>query len=353
MKKFMIAAASLVFVLFSTIDLLAIDWSAKNITVEDAKTAGDETWLTLRDRAGRQFDLRYLSDPTDDAAENVLRLNRELREWNYMQPKQISFSIENSIITVVVVPERYVYKGINFASFLPAGMLFTFSNHLSYEFRVLSNNIFVKVKAKFVSEERLTQFIEEAINDPLLYMEKRDPEYFYRQLVEIKNRLKGQEKHQIESDQSRTLLIGKHGELLGRHNELSNDHGKLKKSYQKLLGDYQKLLGEHNELLGGHNELLGGHNELLGGYNELLAGYNSLLKEHNSFVYAVLTFRNSGFLGGGTPLNRSSIKKVVEFKSRNPAMTNEQLTARLESEGLKITSKELGLVLGVYFNIFE
>ena len=67
---------------------------------------------------------------------------------------------------------------------------------------------------------------------------------------------------------------------------------------------------------------------------------------------AVITLHNTGFFSGPSAVNAGEIKKLVELKLKNPGLTAEQLATRAQQSGIKLSSKEIKLVLMVYFNSF-
>ncbi len=52
----------------------------------------------------------------------------------------------------------------------------------------VSKDYFVRLRNNYTNEEQLIWQINEAINDPILYIQKYDPDYFYRQIEGIRNR---------------------------------------------------------------------------------------------------------------------------------------------------------------------
>ena len=62
---------------------------------------------------------------------------------------------------------------------------------------------------------------------------------------------------------------------------------------------------------------------------------------------------NRGFFGRIYPVDRMAIDRVVAMKKADPSLSQEQVMAKLKTEGIKMSSKEVSLVFDVYFNEFR
>ena len=68
---------------------------------------------------------------------------------------------------------------------------------------------------------------------------------------------------------------------------------------------------------------------------------------------ATLMLHNSGFLSGPEPVSRDVVEKVVGMRLLDPVISREKIAENLEKQKVKATSREINLILNVYFNDFK
>ena len=85
-----------------------------------------------------------------------------------------------------------------------------------------------------------------------------------------------------------------------------------------------------------------------------LSRINELKTANERLTAAVLAMHNTGFLGfGASPIDKKAIARVIELKKQSPGMSRGDLERALEKEKIKISGKELDLILSVFFNEFK
>jgi len=68
-------------------------------------------------------------------------------------------------------------------------MTFIYDYALRYNFRITKNEIFLRLNDKFIEEELLCKRMKEALDDPIAYLKKREPEYFLQKLNELEENM--------------------------------------------------------------------------------------------------------------------------------------------------------------------
>ena len=68
---------------------------------------------------------------------------------------------------------------------------------------------------------------------------------------------------------------------------------------------------------------------------------------------ATLMLHNSGFLSGPEPVSRDVVEKVVGMRLLDPVISREKIAENLEKQKVKASSREINLILNVYFNDFK
>ncbi|MBU3917679.1 hypothetical protein KKA14_19300 [bacterium] len=169
--------------------IYAFDWAKYEIQVKNETEKEKSVQLNLHDNKGNSFKLTYFGkEPEAKIMETVYSLYERFFKWKHIKIKTLDFTIKNNQIDAIVIPKQYVYENMNLTDHLPAGMMFTFQKKLSYNFRIENKKIFVRVKNRYLDEDRLSKDIYAAISNPMLYIEKNDPEYFYRQLERLREK---------------------------------------------------------------------------------------------------------------------------------------------------------------------
>lgn len=171
------------------------NWQKENVTVIETKKekleAEDKIKLIeeLRDQDGNIFSVTY--DPSvpleEKVVKKIIELKRTFFEWKTIQIESIRFVPSFDIIEIVIIPKKYEYGQIDYLPYMPAGMLFIYTDTLTYNFRITRENLFIKIKGEYITEDLLGAKINEAIKNPQAYIRKRDPEYFLAKLEQLEN----------------------------------------------------------------------------------------------------------------------------------------------------------------------
>jgi len=155
----------------------ALDPASYGSTLVSTATDGDRTVVTLQDAAGRSFDVAYLEEPSADVMTKVMQLKDLFYAWKTITIVSLRFTITEGIIDCLIVPSKILVGGKDVSSFVPAGLLFSFSGSLGYDFRVTKDNLFLRVRGAYTNEDELTQKIASALANPTTFMQRSDMEY--------------------------------------------------------------------------------------------------------------------------------------------------------------------------------
>jgi hypothetical protein len=175
----------LIFLIMSfAASLHALDWKSKNITVLETTKEKDVTTATLKDSEGNAFTVSY-TELSDETADLILKRKDEFYRWKTMKINSIKFVAYRDRIEIAILPSTFSCSGTDIIPYLPAGMFFIYRDVLEYNFRITKDDLFVRIKGMWNTEEAICKKILEAIKDPLAYIRKRDPEYFLEKIEEF------------------------------------------------------------------------------------------------------------------------------------------------------------------------
>ncbi len=194
MRKIIFSVLILVFLSLS--NAMAYDWGSAGYSVLDSGSEDEESFIQLKDRAGNEIKVRHNKELSDRWGELIIKLNGEFRTWKNMKPEKIEFFVNNNSLEILIIPSSFTYKGTDFIPHIPGGMMFVYDYFLSYNFRVTQDNYFLRINDRFMYEDLLCARMKEAVDDPVSYLKKREPEYFLKKLTELENAQKKLEQSQ-------------------------------------------------------------------------------------------------------------------------------------------------------------
>lgn len=246
----------------------AFDWDGiivdkeKIIKEMNIEVIGSEKNINLVDNYSNQFVIIEKSDIDTETAEKVIKLKDDFFNWKSMKIDKIKFLVSKSKIDIVILPLSFTCNSNNIIPHIPAGLFFIYTDALKYNFRMIKDNIFIRMEGYFINEQVFNDKIEMALKDPSIYVKSHDPAYIVFKL-----------------------------------DSLENDLAKLNKE-------------------------------------------NSMLRK------AVINLLNK------TSVSDDTVKKVIKLKTNNPSLNAEQITIKINGQGIKISEKTVNLILAVYFNEF-
>lgn len=183
---------------FPFLSLFAINWTGDeigelkedevlNILQKTEVEAG--TNITLQDKNNNTFNIIYSQVVDKVRANIILKLKSDFFNWTGLTVNKLKFIVLEDSIEIFVLPLEFICNGTNVISYMPAGMLFTYTDVLQYNFRITKNNLFIRIQGFFINQTQLCEKILEALKNPTAYIRKRDPEFFLSKLIQLQNDL--------------------------------------------------------------------------------------------------------------------------------------------------------------------
>lgn len=185
------AQTALFFGLFATA-LTAVhsaDWAKLGVRVVRSAEEQSRTRLDLEDGQGRTFSVAFVGKVSDTEAARVLKLRETFLGWSLGKPKSIEFLISGTALEAHVLLEKVTCAEKDLTELLPAGLLFRQTDAVDYNFRLATQNLFVRIKGVYTSDQELCGKLLAAADNPRDYIRKRDPEYILRTLDRLRSDL--------------------------------------------------------------------------------------------------------------------------------------------------------------------
>jgi hypothetical protein len=161
------------------------DWAKLGLTVIEKKEGDGAYEYRLKDAGGQEFDIQGEKEPGDDSVQKIIDLKATLSARELFKIKEIRFIILPNSIDAVIVPSFFTYKDTDILPSLPSTILFSLSDRLEYNFRIVKDNIFMRIKGDFSTDAELGEKVVGGIKNPLSFVRMRDPEVFLTRINEI------------------------------------------------------------------------------------------------------------------------------------------------------------------------
>lgn len=91
---------------------------------------------------------------------------------------------ERDRVTAVVIPRRYVIDGIEYSQYMPSGMQFVYVDSVAFDFRMLAENLALRINGQYLTEDQFRSRLVRAIANPAAFVQSSDPQFLARRLDE-------------------------------------------------------------------------------------------------------------------------------------------------------------------------
>ena len=180
MKKWNILLLALIASSASGVDLDTLGYTVVSTEIE-----GSRTVYEAEDSAGNSFTLSAAGDISSAQGAMIETILEEFTNWESLDVSYLRITLDSAGATVVVIPALLEHAEQDLTRFLPSGMQFYVTRAIEYDFRIRSQNIFVRLRGQLNEEARFIDRLAEAIADPAGFIERNDPEYVLRELRDI------------------------------------------------------------------------------------------------------------------------------------------------------------------------
>ena len=274
-------------------DLLSKDFSLLGTSQEGANTV-----YQIRHSSGFTFTVSMQEAPTQDHVRIFEAVARTVGSMKFLNPASARIVFVGKRAEIVVLPKTFSYKGKDFIPFMPSGIQFV-------TIPILSNTISVSWCRIFSCGSTASTFPKNSSRTrsrapskiPYAYIQTHDPEYIIRKFQEIEKNI----------EEIKASIAATKTDLTSTNNNLA-------------------VANKKAETLGADFTLL---------------------------RFALLVLNNRGFFGSINLPSQEAIAKLVALKKSEPGLTMKDAEARLQAQGVVMTSKEVFLVFSVYFNEFQ
>ena len=286
MKKIVITAL----ILFAAAGAL-ISQDIESLGYNILSTGTDDGYnvITAEDpSSGLIFDL-YYTDFTQSQLYFLQEARKIVLSWKYIIPETLQIIFDPQVAEISVVPATFIYNEHDYAQYIPSTINFYFEDILEYDFRILVENITLRVRGPYFNEKQLADKLQNAVANPIAYIQSNDPEYIVRRLGEIAGELE---------------------ELKAGQSAGETERKKLRRQVEVVTAKYRQL------------------------------------------QLGIIAVANQGLFSSIKDFNKSEIEQAIALKEDNPSYTEDQLLAACKEQDISVTGKEIHIIFMVYFNEF-
>lgn len=293
------------YVLFAVgLSLFFLPWAAwaqdTSLEIISQTPSSSGTEYTVRS-GGQTFSVLSRRALSEDQKARIVDIARTLYNSRYMKVRSLKMSIsDGNRIDVYIIPESFIYKGVNLVPYMPSGMQFYDDEAFEYDFRMNVQKVFVRIKGRLLDEESLAEKMYSAYTDPIRFVKMQDTDYINKRIEELAFQF-------TEFTSNYTAQT----------EQLSSEVSQLKTENEGLETELSRLKKRDDEL-----------------------------------SRAALTLGNRSFFGKTKPIPEETVIQVVGMKSGDASLTPEKATETLKAHGLQTSLKEVKLIFAVYFNEF-
>ncbi|MCX7786568.1 MAG: hypothetical protein N2442_02580 [Spirochaetes bacterium] len=269
-------------------------------------------------RAPGNIDLSVFFKGTEIRKSDQERLQGILsifKGFTTLLPSSIRVILADERTEILLVPRSFRYKDRDLAIYMPSGIQFFYTDFLEFDFRIVVENLFLRIKGQFFKEEEFAEKILAAVLNPYAYIQSQDPEYILKRFQDIEARI---------------------DRLLNEGEQINSRFGKEVQEIRGLLGSLKQEVVQQVQT-----------------QQTLERKVGDLYAEFQLLRYALLVLNNRGFFGSIRLPSEAGINRLVELKKQQPKLTMDEAREKLKTEGIEMTSKEVFLVFSVYFNEFQ
>ena len=372
----------------------AIDLSSVGATVISETKEGNKDVIEAADEDGNTFTLITVGELTGRQSDFLREVLSTFYYWSTMDVSVLRITLTDDRASILIIPARFEFSGVDLAQFMPAGMQFYIDRILEYDFRLKLDTIFVRLRGQFFDESQFVARLVDAIENPAAFIERNDPEYVLRKLREIDDSLISssledealnkridalitavadadrqiiealklglerlrKEAATLVADYEESKRIG--AEVIEDYFLLKDDFLSLKEAHEQLTEDFE----QHKTEFADYAELR--EAEFAEYVEQQAADFASHVEQQNernaelaatisTLRYGFLAEANKSFFGKLRPIEEETVARILEIKSENPSITAKDIVSQLKSEGIAASNKEVALVLLAFLGIVE
>lgn len=281
----------------ATLSAGALDPGELGFDIQSESVENGQTVYQGIDKYGNELTVVGAENLNDNTLKGLEVMLAILNGWKHLTIGSQRVVVKEDALEMVLLPKEFIYEGIDFNQYMPAGMQFFYTTYLEYDFRLYKDKLFLRVNGQIFNEKQFCDKLIKALENPMLYIQTHNPDYLIEQIGFLAEELEA--------------LKAENKAFRQEYDLLEEDHGNLSEQF------------------------------------------NQLEEEHRLLQTSVMAFSNGNLFKLLQPLKGEVVEAVIQAKENAPEKTSKELAADLKTQGIDVTPKEAAIILAVFFNEFE
>jgi len=159
----------------------------KGFSLAISTNEGTNLLLTYTNASGKGFSLLSAALPDAAVQDKIINIFNELSRWKELSILDLRFSASGNSVEAAVQPQELDIDGTNVTSYIPSGLYFVIDTSFRYDFRMVKDRVFMKIKGLFIDKDELLLKMKRALENPANYVQLTDPEYIFNKMNELED----------------------------------------------------------------------------------------------------------------------------------------------------------------------
>jgi hypothetical protein len=158
--------------------------SAGYEVIRTRSQGGMPVW-DLETTEGRRFSVHMIGALSDERIRAVSVLEETIHGLDGLEIERMRIVFDDNRASAIVIPESFTIEGRRYEDYMPSGMQFIFDDAPSFDFRMLVDNLAVRINGAFLTAEQFLVRIQRAVENPAAYIQSSDPQFLAEQIREL------------------------------------------------------------------------------------------------------------------------------------------------------------------------
>ncbi len=269
--------------------------------VESRTESGLPTWDVVDDQ-GRPFSISLIGSLSQARVRAIGELRSVIYALDGLTIQRLRIVFDRDRANAVVIPSEFVIEGDDYVAYMPSGMQFLFQDGVAYDFRMLIDNLAVRINGQFFTNEQFFERIVRAVDNPAAYILSQDPQFLA-----------------VRLDEQQSLIDDLQGQL---NLEVSRN--------ADAMADLE---------------------------NRLIAEVVALTEQFETMRQGAVVLASRGAFGGISEVDPETVVRVVELRIAEPNLPASEALSRvndeLPSDAARLSRRHVQAIYAFYFNDYE
>jgi len=185
-----------------------IKWLPEDYKIENAEGNAEKALLYIGQTDGTKFTLEYYPEDNLEPyhGESLKKFKNLIESIKIYKIESLHFLVKKSSMEAHVIPNEFMCSEKDLTKNIPAGIFFSQSGSLTYNFRITMEQYFIRISGVFISEESMCEKTENAMLDPKKQANQNDPALLSARLEGLADEI---EKQELETLRLKYALVSK------------------------------------------------------------------------------------------------------------------------------------------------